>query len=168
MNYTYTPVYLCVCERLKEHLKGCHIYLPVDECVVVRINLFLSLYRVPGGNPGSNCTKHNHVLLFSYTSTQSSHLHQYSQIHTNYSLGSYPLKNKPPFSTLGITSIHFSFSICLEWFFLSLYWLLSSALATTPTFAGSGVLSLKSCRWGTPPWTSFSLHLACICSKLHY
>lgn len=63
-----TPAARVPCERVRDRFKGFHIYLTGYESVVVRMNRFLfSLCSVPGGNPGTNCTKHNHMLLFLHT-----------------------------------------------------------------------------------------------------
>lgn len=60
MNYACTLVPVCVCVRacvcLRAcvrvlHLKDYHIYLTMYECVVVRINLFLSLTDSQGETP---------------------------------------------------------------------------------------------------------------------
>lgn len=79
--------YMSLCESVRgttrEHLKGDCIYLTEFECVVVRINLILSVCRVPRGNFGSNCTKHNHMLPFPNIRPLSSHLHCFPNTHTH-------------------------------------------------------------------------------------
>ena len=122
----------------------------------------LSLQRLPGGNPGSNCTKHNHMLLFPYTRAQSSHLHRYSltgtHTHTHTHTHTPQLlsfeKQNPAFH-LGDCA-HLFLLFHLSWAsFISIYWFLFSALPTTPT--PDSPVSLQS---------SAAEHWRCLCAHV--
>lgn len=102
MNYACTLVPVCVCVRACVCLHACvracftseglpHLSNHVWMCCGQDKPLPFS-HRLPGGNPSTNWTKHNHMLLFPHSRTQSSRLHRESHKDTNNSLGFYPFK----------------------------------------------------------------------------
>ena len=110
---------MCVCVCVFLHLKGHHIHLTVFECVVVRINLLLSLCRDSQGETPALTALSTITCFYShtqelnpliYTDTHT-HAHRHTRTHTSQLLS---FENKTLLSTLGTVPIYSSFSICLE------------------------------------------------------
>lgn len=118
MNYTYThaPGWVCVWVWNREHLKGYRIHLTMYECVVVRIDLFLSLCSKSSGETLALTALSTITCSYSHTQDLNPLIHTVSLTHWNNNLGSYPRKTKHCFSTWGLYLFSSPFALVLSCF----------------------------------------------------